>query len=161
MGPPKSPNRATCASSSLIPTKMGNPILWPLESLRHFHHPDGFVHLLPGGSDDFSSRSWWWMFGQGINSVGCSGMGHLVGGFSPTPLKHMRKSNWIISPRDPGWKLKNMWKTPPSHCIHLYSVFIIEKSYHKPWKQKKASENIPGPKRKDRLPNHDFSGASW
>jgi len=26
----------------------------------------------------------------------------LVGGFEPTHLKNMRKSNWIISPRDPG-----------------------------------------------------------
>ena len=36
----------------------------------------------------------------------------LVGGFSPTHLKNMRKSNWILSPsRDEN---KKYWKPPPS-----------------------------------------------
>ena len=51
-------------------------------------------------------RSWWFK------------KKHLVGGFSPTPLKHMRKSNWIISPGNTSQNKKCL------SCHHLV--------YHEP-----------------------------
>ena len=34
---------------------------------------------------------------------------NLVGGFSPTHLKNMRTSNWIMKPRKIGVKITNIW----------------------------------------------------
>ena len=43
---------------------------------------------------------------------------YLVGGFSPTHLKNMRKSNWIISPVF-GVKIDNYFKSPPSQYLDM------------------------------------------
>jgi len=37
--------------------------------------------------------------------------GEEVGGFSPTQLKNMRKSNWIMKPQGSGVKIKRISKT--------------------------------------------------
>ena len=39
---------------------------------------------------------------------------NLVGGFCPTQLNNMRKSNGIISPQKWGWKLKKWCELPPA-----------------------------------------------
>ena len=49
----------------------------------------------------------------------------LVGGFSPTHLKNMRKSNWIISPKI-GLKIKKHVQPPPT-------LRIIGPSYRGVW----------------------------
>ena len=46
----------------------------------------------------------------------------------PTHLKNMRKSNWIISPRDPGWTLKNSW----NHHLAMRYMPILNQSQPPP-----------------------------
>ena len=47
-----------------------------------------------------------------VQMLALNGGEFLVGGFSPTHLKHMCKSNWIISPGFRG-EHKNIFELPP------------------------------------------------
>ena len=50
---------------------------------------------------------------------------YLVGGFSPTHLKNMRKSNWIISPKFWGENKKCLKAPPRNRSSYLLSMQLV------------------------------------
>ena len=97
-------------------------------------HPDTILYTQPVHlhSSTLTSRNgpfikW---FGQPWKKT--TTYSYLVGGFSPTHLKNMKKSNWVHLPQFSGWKFQKYRKPPTRNmlttiiiCQTLRSLFTM------------------------------------